>query len=121
VNTGNEDPAAWQFRDRVIRLAAQFNVSFTDAELKKAYSLRSKLVHAQNFLHSLGGHVAILDQPVLYQRLENLLRLIVKQCLLDNGFNDHFANEGAIKKQWPLRPKPGAQNRAESQRKAKAP
>ncbi len=121
VNTGKDDSAAWQFRDRVIRLAAQFNVSFTDDELKKAYSLRSKLVHAQNFLHSLGGHVAILDQPVLYQRLENLLRLIVKQCLLDNGFNDHFANEGAIEKQWPLRPKPGAQNRPESQRKAKAP
>jgi len=89
VNTETRD-AAWQFRDRVIRLASQFKVPLTGDDLYGGYNLRSKLVHAESFLRSLGTEVAVVDQPILYQHLEALLRLTVKECLLDNAFNDCF-------------------------------
>ena len=97
VNTEKND-TGWQFQDRVIRLAAKFNVPLTEDELQKAYLLRSKLVHAQNFLHSLGGFVPVVEQPILYQKLENLLRLIVKECLLDSAFYDCFMDRDSVRK-----------------------
>jgi hypothetical protein len=107
VNTEKND-TGWQFQDRVIRLAARFNVPLTEDELQKAYLLRSKLVHAQNFLHSLGGFVPVVEQPILYQKLENLLRHIVKECLLDSTFYDCFMDRDSVRKHWPLRAKLGS-------------
>jgi hypothetical protein len=54
LNTRN-DYVAMQFRERVGQLAKLFNVPLTEAELNAAYSLRSQLVHAQNFLFGLSN------------------------------------------------------------------
>jgi hypothetical protein len=80
----------WQFIDRVSRLATQFNVPLTETDLKNAYELRSRLVHGESFLYALTHADPFMEQPKLYQELENLLRLTVRECLLDPAFHDRF-------------------------------
>ncbi|HWZ53080.1 MAG TPA: hypothetical protein VNW54_16615 [Granulicella sp.] len=110
INTGRKE-VTWQFTDRVSRLAAQFGISLTEDDLDKAYNLRSRLVHGERFLHALDASVPVIDQPVLYQKLETLLRLTVRECLMDGSFHDHFKDGPTVEACWPLRPKPNAKSR----------
>jgi len=105
VNTKEAD-VAWQFRDRVRQLANEFNISVTDDELRIAYKLRSKLVHAQSFLFGLQKILPPNQHNDLYLQLESLLRLTVRQSLLDQKFGDSFRDAAAVNKRWKLSPNP---------------
>jgi hypothetical protein len=73
LNTQEWD-VAWQFRDRVRQLANEFKVPLRDGDLRNAYALRSKLVHAQSFLSDLESVLPKSQHIALYERLESLLR-----------------------------------------------
>lgn len=104
MNTGNPSVTR-QFRFRVGRLAAEFNVPLTERELGRAYDLRSKLVHAENFLFGLDSIMPRSQHNALYGKLESLLRVTIKTCLLDDSFAAHFRDRAAVEARWPL-PKP---------------
>lgn len=91
-----------QFCFRVGRLAAEFNVPLTERELGRAYDLRSKLVHAENFLFGLDSILPRGQHNALYGKLESLLRLTIKKCLLDDNFAAHFRDRAAVEARWPL-------------------
>ena len=61
-------------------------MSLTQDELRNAYKLRSKLVHAEHFLYGLVDTVPLVEQPNLYLKLEKLLRLTLKECFLNPVF-----------------------------------
>ena len=105
LSTDDKD-ATWQFTDRVSQLASEFNIGLTEEELKKIYKVRSRLVHGDSFLFALESTVPAVDQPVLYQKLEDLLRLAIRRCLVDGAFHDCFKDRGTVKARWPLRPNP---------------
>jgi hypothetical protein len=89
-----------QFKKRVYQLAAHFNIVLTVDELEKAYKLRSKLVHAESFLHGLGNIVPTNEHNPLYEKLETVLRLTVKQALLDDNFANFFRDDVAVRARW---------------------
>ena len=93
---------AGEFVHRTGCFADQFDVPLTEDELKRAYRIRSKLVHAESFLYSLADTVPLVDQPVLYLKLERLLRLTLKECFLNEAFYERFANTNSIRQHWPL-------------------
>ena len=104
VNT-SEDDCSWQFRDRVGQLASEFKIDLDDGELKLLYTLRSKLVHAESFLFD----ITVLPKTThsaLYMKAENLLRLVVRRCLLEESFGDCFRDTNSVEKRWPLNEKP---------------
>jgi hypothetical protein len=105
VNT-SEDDCAWQFRDRVRQLASEFKVDLNDGELKLLYKLRSKLVHASSFLFDMVGPLPNSPHSALYLKAEDLLRSVVRRCLLQEDFGDFFRDAIAVEKRWPLNPKP---------------
>jgi hypothetical protein len=105
MNT-KERSATWQFRNRVRQLADEFNIHLTDDELRSAYKLRSRLVHAQSFLFGLDKILPQSKHSDLYQRLESLLRETIKRCLLDDKFGDFFRDASAVNKRWRLDPDP---------------
>jgi len=75
----------------------------TDDDLKIAYGVRSKLVHAESFISTLSGTTLPTDDRfALYDKLERLLRETVKRSLLDQGFGDFFRDDDAIKKRFPI-------------------
>jgi hypothetical protein len=92
----------WEFVYRTGSFADQFGVSLTEDELRKAYKLRSKLVHAESFLYSLADTVPLVEQPVLYLKLEKLLQLTLKECFLNETFYDRFADANSVRQHWPL-------------------
>jgi hypothetical protein len=93
-----------QFCDRVRQLAEEFHVNLKDADLRVAYKLRSKLVHAESFLSGMHNILPKSEHSPLYERLELLLRETVKRCLLDETFGNFFRNDAAVEKRWPLHP-----------------
>lgn len=111
LNT-SEDDVTWQFRSRVGQLAQEFGISLSDQDLKTAYKLRSKLVHAQNFLSSLERVLPADQHADLYERLERLLRETLRRCLLDESFGDCFRDDAAVNARWPLPPNPSRQKKA---------
>lgn len=90
-----------QFVRRVGQLAKDFGMSLTDDELHDAYTLRSQLAHAQAFLYDLQNVLPPSEHKPLYDRLESLLRAVVKRCLLDGPFGQHFASGPAVAARWP--------------------
>ena len=105
VNTSDRD-TTWQFVNRVSQIAAWFHIALTLAELRVAYKLRSKLVHGEGFLHALAGVLPKDDQTALYQKMENLLRLTVRECLRDSSFLMRFDNATSIEHAWPVPTRP---------------
>lgn len=95
-----EDNVSMQFRERVHQLAAHFNIALTLDELRKAYKLRSKLVHAESFLHGLGNILPMSEHTPLYEKLEEVLRQTVRQALLDVSFGDFFRDDAAVAAHW---------------------
>jgi hypothetical protein len=100
--TIDEHGLAKQFRDGVQQLAREFQIDFTETNLSHAWKLRSKLVHAEGFLHGLETILPNSQQTELYQRLEDLLRLTLRRSLLDEAFGNLFRDNDTLRK-W-LRP-----------------
>ena len=105
INTSRDD-VTWQFRDRVRQLANMFGIRLSDSELQTAYSLRSKLIHGQDFLVGLGRILPTTQHSDLYERLERLLRETILRCLLDPTFYNHFHKDATINAFLPLGPNP---------------
>jgi len=101
-----EKNLSWQFRDRVRQLAAEFQIGFTDDDLRASYKLRSKLVHAESFLFGLETILPKSQHNDLYQKLEALLRMTLRRCLLEENFGSFFSDDAAVEARWPLNPKP---------------
>lgn len=89
-----------QFVNRVRKLAIEFGVDLTEIELHSAYTVRSGLAHAQNFLYGLHTVLPPSEHRPLYDKLETLLRMTVKRSFLDETFGQHFANDAAVKTKW---------------------
>jgi hypothetical protein len=90
-----------QFRDRVRQLADEFKINLTNDELNDAYTLRSKLVHAQNFLFDLETILPKSKHTALYGKLESLLRQTLLRCFLDENFGHLFRDDDSVEKRWP--------------------
>ena len=99
INVGDEKVSK-QFRERVHQLASYFAIPLTVDDLKKAYSLRSKLVHAVSFLHGLGNVLPTNQHNPLYDNLESVLRQTVVHALLDDSFGEFFRDDTAVKTRW---------------------
>ena len=96
-----------QFRDRVKQLASHFGVCLTHDDLSKAYKLRSKIDHAESFLYGLGATLPKSQHTGLCEKLEDLLRMTVRACLLDeNNFGNFFRDDQAVKTHWQLGSQP---------------
>ena len=98
-----EDELAWQFCERVRQLAVECHVSLSEIELRAAYKLRSKLVHAESFLSGLDTILPRTQHTALYEKLESVLRQTVLRCLLDDSFGNFFRDDAAVKTRWPLK------------------
>jgi hypothetical protein len=112
MNVGDRD-VTWQFRDRVRQLAEEFQIGLSDDDLKTAYKLRSKLVHAEGFLFDFKTVLPKDKHNDLYGRLELLLRMAIRRCLLDDNFGNSFSDSAAVKKRWRLSPKPTDRTRCQ--------
>jgi len=85
-------------------------------ELKKAYELRSGLVHSQKFLFELETVLPKQDHVPLYARLETLLRKTLLECLLDIKFGAYFQDTSSVDSRWPVNfPAPKKEARKETQ------
>jgi len=90
-----------QFVRRVTQLAEDCGMSFNEDELHDAYTLRSQLAHAQAFLYDLHNVLPPGEHKPLYDKLESLLRAVVRRCLLDEAFGQHFASASAVAARFP--------------------
>ncbi len=103
VNT-SEHGSGTQFHVRVAQLAAASGIAFSETEAKKAWKLRSKLAHAEAFLHGLDMVLPANEHNDVYEKLEAILRSTVLRCLLDESFGDRFRDEHTVDRNWPLKP-----------------
>ena len=86
-----------QFIHRVGILGTEFGIALSEGELRKAYTFRSELAHAQSFLHDLHAVLPPNQHKSVYDKLESLLRAVVKRSLLDKAFGQNFADKAAVK------------------------
>ena len=105
MNVGNRD-LKWQFRGRVRQLADEFGIGLSDDDLSNAWDLRSKITHAESFLYGLETVLPKSQHNSLYEKLEGLLRMTVRRCLLEENFGSFFSGDHAVEEHWPLDPKP---------------
>ena len=101
LNVGEQN-SGLQFKSRVRLLADEFGLQLSDDEISKAWKLRSKLVHAEGFLHNLETILPKSEHSDLYEKMEGLLRMAVRRCLLDASFGDCFRDDAAVKARWPI-------------------
>jgi hypothetical protein len=101
LNVGEQN-SGLQFKSRVRLLADEFGLQLSDDEISKAWKLRSKLVHAEGFLHNLETILPKSEHSDLYEKMESLLRMAVRRCLLDARFGDCFRDDAAVKARWPI-------------------
>ena len=90
-----------RFVRRLRQLALEFGIDLSEDELEKAYTLRSELTHAQKFLFDLHAVLPPDKHRALYDKLESLLRAILRKCFLDEAFGGQFANDASVKANWP--------------------
>jgi thiosulfate reductase cytochrome b subunit len=88
--------ATQQFRTRTVGLANRCGVPWTDQDAKVAYGLRSKLAHGQHVSDPKAEH------HTLYCRMEAVLRVGVRDALLNAAFGAIFADDVQIRTEWPL-------------------
>jgi hypothetical protein len=101
LNSGDQNVTR-QFKNRVGQLAKHFGVVLTEDDIDNGYKLRSKLVHAENFLFGLNKILPQSEHVPLYTKLESLLRVTLLTCLLDESFGNHFRDEASIDSRWPV-------------------
>lgn len=90
-----------RFVRRVAMLAADFAIHLSETEIRQAYQLRSEVTHGRSFLYDLSGLLPQNEHRPLYDRLESLLRVTVRACLLDESFGLRFANDQSVLKNYP--------------------
>jgi len=85
-----------QFVDRLPLMASIFGVSLTTQEAETAYDMRSRLSH--------GGATGKLtpSEEQLYLKLELVLRLALKEAILNPTFAAIFVDENTIRSKWPI-------------------
>jgi hypothetical protein len=88
------------------QLASEFKIDLTDDDLRVAYRLRSKLVHAEGFLSGLETVLPTSEHSLLYGKLESLLIETVRRCLMDGAFGDFFRDDDSVKARFPLSARP---------------
>ena len=101
LNVGEQNSGP-QFKGRVRLLADELGLQLSGDEISKAWKLRSKLVHAEGFLHNLETILPKREHSDLYEKMESLLRMAVRRCLLDARFGDCFRDDAAVKARWPI-------------------
>jgi hypothetical protein len=77
-------------------LAERLVVGFTEGDAKRAYGLRSSVVHGQGF-QSLDD-----ETLALYKRMETVLRCSIRRAIEDAVFRDIFLSEDRIRAEFPL-------------------
>jgi hypothetical protein len=92
----DEQGTRQQFRTRTVGLADYLGLQWTDADASDAYRLRSKLAHGQ-YVADTG-----VEEHALYTRMETVLRVAVREALLNPEVSAIFANDDLIRRQWPL-------------------
>ncbi len=90
-----------RFVRRVAKLAADFAIQLSETEIRQAYQLRSEVTHGRSFLYDLAGVLPQSGHRPLYDKLESLLRVTVRTCLLDETFGLRFANDQTVLKNYP--------------------
>jgi hypothetical protein len=100
VNIEKYRDVSKRFVRRTKNLAIELGIDLSPEELDKAFSLRSELAHAQNFLFGLHYILPPDQHRPLYDKLESLLRLAVKQSLLDETFGAYFTNDDTVRAKW---------------------
>lgn len=91
-----------QFCGRVRQLANECSVPLSRGELEDAWKVRSKLTHSEGFLYDLGAIIPANQHDVIYEKLELVLRMTVRRCLLDEPFGDRFRSDTAVESFWPI-------------------
>jgi hypothetical protein len=91
-----------QFCGRVRLLADEFKVRLSDDELTSAWRLRSKLAHNEGFLYDLDATLPKNQHDVVYEKLEDLLRMTLRQCLVDENFGNRFRDDIAVETSWTI-------------------
>lgn len=91
----------FQFKSRASRLAAELGVDLSPDDAHDAFTVRSKLGHAQEFLYGIHNRIPASKHIPLYDKLETTLRLAVKKCLLDSSFADIFVSPETVNDRWP--------------------
>lgn len=89
-----------QFWRRAQKLASYFNIPATEDELKGAYDMRSKLIHAESFLFGLDSILPRAEHNPLYEKLELVLRSTVRAALLDENFGSSFKDDKSVLANW---------------------
>lgn len=90
-----------RFVRRVGQLATECGIILSKEELEQAYKLRSEVAHGRSFLCGLDGVLPQSHHRPLYDKIESLLRAVVKRCLLDKEFSQSFADDNAVLKKYP--------------------
>ena len=90
-----------RFVRRVGKIARDFGVQLSELELHAAYRLRSEVIHGRSFLYDLSGVLPQSEHRPLYDKLESLLRAVVKKSLLDEPWGFRFASDLAVLKEYP--------------------
>ena len=70
-------------------------MTISDAALARGYTLRSGLVHGQQFLSDQSNRLSEADTS-LYDRLEEILRRTVLRAFEDDSFALNFHDESSI-------------------------
>lgn len=84
-----------KFVSRVSRLAQMEGIVFSDAELERAYDLRSGLVHGQQFLSDQSNRLSDAEYS-LYDKLEETLRRVLLHAFEDRTFAACFNGPQSI-------------------------
>jgi len=86
-----------QFVNRVIKLSEKVgSISISSDEASEMYDLRSSLSHGQG-----PGNLAP-EKNELYDKMERLLRLVIKKAILDTSFNALLSDPDRIRDEWPV-------------------
>jgi hypothetical protein len=84
-----------KFVSKVGRLAHMEGIVFSDAELERAYDLRSGLVHGQQFLSDQSNRLSDAEYS-LYDKLEETLRRVLLHAFEDRNFAACFNDAQSI-------------------------
>ena len=90
-----------RFVRRVGKLASDFGIQLSEKDIRQGYQLRSEVTHGRSFLYDLSGVLPQSEHRPLYDKLESLLRVTVKTCLVDENFGLRFADDQSVLKNYP--------------------
>jgi hypothetical protein len=90
-----------RFVRRVGKLASDFGIQLSEKEIRQGYQLRSEVAHGRSFLYDLSGVLPQSEHRPLYDKLESLLRVTVKTCLVDENFGLRFTDNQSVLKNYP--------------------